>query len=173
MPTKSLERWNRDGSHLESLLKTAGYQVSLQYADNKHDQQTSQLQNMINDGAKVLVIASIDGTAINMEPFAGSTDDNNAKFFFAGAWDLVNPKVQEGAVRVPSVKAPKTDADWAKIGIPASLSATAQSEMQNRLNSSYAGGKKVNIVLSPSDSLALGIEQALDGAGYRSAPTGR
>ncbi|MDA8437634.1 MAG: substrate-binding domain-containing protein, partial [Propionibacterium sp.] len=72
MPTKSLERWNRDGSHLESLLKTAGYQVSLQYADNKHDQQTSQLQNMINDGAKVLVIASIDGTAINMEPFAGS-----------------------------------------------------------------------------------------------------
>ena len=233
MPTKSLERWNRDGSHLESLLKTAGYQVSLQYADNKHDQQTSQLQNMINDGAKVLVIASIDGTAIgpilstaaskgvkviaydrlingspnvdyyatfdnykvgqlqgqyildnldkfkgsdgtiNMEPFAGSTDDNNAKFFFAGAWDLVNPKVQEGAVRVPSVKAPKTDADWAKIGIPAWLSATAQSEMQNRLNSSCAGGKKVNIVLSPSDSLALGIEQALDGAGYRSAPTGR
>ena len=227
MPTKSLERWNRDGSHLEDLLKQAGYQVSLQYADNKQDQQNNQLQNMINDGAKVLVIASIDGTAIgpilstaaskgikviaydrlingsenvdyyatfdnykvgqlqgqyildnldkfkgsdgtiNLEPFAGSPDDNNAKFFFAGAWDLVNPKVQDGTIKVPSGKAPKTDEGWTSIGIPAWLSATAQSEMQNRLNSFYAGGKKVNVVLSPNDSLALGIEQALDGAGYK------
>ena len=227
MPTKSLERWNRDGSHLEDLLKKAGYQVSLQYADNKQDQQNNQLQNMINDGAKVLVIASIDGTAlgpilstaaskgvkviaydrlingsqnvdyyatfdnykvgqlqgqfildnldkfkgsdgtINMEPFAGSPDDNNAKFFFAGAWDLVSPKVADGTIKVPSGKAPKTDADWASIGIPAWQSSTAQSEMQNRLNSFYAGGKKVNVVLSPNDSLALGIEQALDGAGYK------
>ncbi|MBU4213315.1 MAG: substrate-binding domain-containing protein, partial [Actinobacteria bacterium] len=60
MPTKSLERWNRDGAHLEELLKADGFKTSLQYADNKVDQQISQLQNMINQGAKVLVIASID-----------------------------------------------------------------------------------------------------------------
>jgi putative multiple sugar transport system substrate-binding protein len=227
MPTKSLERWNRDGAHLEELLKAAGYQTSLQYADNKQDQQNNQLQNMINEGAKVLVIASIDGTAlgptlqqaagkgvkviaydrlingspnvdyyatfdnykvgtlqgqyildnmasfkgadgkINLEPFAGSPDDNNAKFFFSGAWDLLLPKVQDGTFSVPSGKAPKSDAEWTSIGIPAWSSATAQSEMQNRLNSFYTGGKKVNIVLSPNDSLALGIEQALDGAGYK------
>jgi len=35
-----------------------------------------------------------------------------------------------------------------------------------RLNSNYTGGKKVNVVLSPNDSLALGIAQALQGAGY-------
>ena len=64
MPTRSLERWNKDGDNLEGLLKDAGYQTSLQYADNKVDQQISQLQNMINDGADVLVIASIDGTAL-------------------------------------------------------------------------------------------------------------
>ena len=227
MPTKSLERWNRDGAHLEELLKAAGYQTSLQYADNKQDQQNNQLQNMINEGAKVLVVASIDGTAlgptlqqaagkgikviaydrlingspnvdyyatfdnykvgtlqgqyildnmasfkgsdgkINLEPFAGSPDDNNAKFFFSGAWDLLLPKVQDGTFTVPSGKAPKSDADWTSIGVPAWSSATAQSEMQNRLNSFYTGGKKVNIVLSPNDSLALGIEQALDGAGYK------
>ncbi len=226
MPTKSLERWNRDGAHLEALLKERGYRTSLQYADNKQDQQNNQLQNMINDGAKVLVIASIDGTAlgpvlqqakdagtsviaydrlingsehvdyyatfdnykvgelqgqyildhkddfknedgsINLEPFAGSPDDNNAKFFFAGAWDKVSPLVESGEFTVPSGKAPASEDEWTNIGIPAWKSDTAQAEMENRLNSFYADGKKVNIVLSPNDSLALGIQQALDGAGY-------
>ena len=43
MPTKSLERWNHDGAHLEELLKEAGYETTLQYADNKVDQQITQL----------------------------------------------------------------------------------------------------------------------------------
>ncbi|MEK8225508.1 substrate-binding domain-containing protein [Oerskovia sp. M15] len=44
--------------------REAGYETTLQYADNKVDQQITQLQNMINQGADVLVIASIDGTAL-------------------------------------------------------------------------------------------------------------
>ena len=65
MPTRSLERWNNDGAHVESLLKEAGYEVSLQYADNKVEEQIKQLETMINQGAKVLVVASIDGTALS------------------------------------------------------------------------------------------------------------
>ena len=107
-----------------------------------------------------------DGS-INLEPFAGSPDDNNAKFFFSGAWDKILPKIQDKTLTVPSNKAPASNDKWASIGIPAWSSPAAQSEMQNRLNSFYTGGKKVNIVLSPNDSLALGIEQALDGAGYK------
>src|SRR5690625_729820 len=57
MPTRSLERWNNDGSHLESVLQEAGYETSLQYADNEVDQQITQVQNMINQGAEILVIA--------------------------------------------------------------------------------------------------------------------
>ncbi|HRA51966.1 substrate-binding domain-containing protein, partial [Actinotalea sp.] len=64
MPTRSLERWNKDGSNLEGLLQDMGFQTNLQYADNEVDQQISQLQNMINEGADILVIASIDGTAL-------------------------------------------------------------------------------------------------------------
>lgn len=225
MPTKELERWNRDGAHLESLLKEAGLETSLQYAENKVDMQITQLQNMINDGVDVLVVASIDGTALgpvlqtaadndiiviaydrlingtenvdyyatfdnyrvgtfqgefiveqldldnaegpfNLEPFAGSPDDNNAKFFFAGAWDVLKPYIDEGKLVTPSGKAPASNDDWASIGIQGWKSETAQSEMQNRLNSFYAGGEKVDVVLSPNDSLALGIAQALDAAGY-------
>jgi putative multiple sugar transport system substrate-binding protein len=225
MPTKSLERWNRDGTHLEELLQADGYETTLQYADNKVDQQLTQLQNMINQGADILVVASIDGTALgpvlqtaadagitviaydrlingtenvdyyatfdnykvgqlqgeyienalgladgegpyNLEPFAGSPDDNNAKFFFAGAWDVLSQYVDSGQLVVPSGKAPASDDDWASIGIQGWSSDTAQSEMENRLNSFYSGGEKVDVVLSPNDSLALGIAQALEGAGY-------
>ncbi|HLV04447.1 MAG TPA: hypothetical protein VKY79_07730, partial [Actinomycetaceae bacterium] len=42
MPTRSLERWNNDGSHLEALLQERGYETSLQYADNEVDQQITQ-----------------------------------------------------------------------------------------------------------------------------------
>ncbi len=225
MPTRSLERWNNDGSHLQDLLTKAGYKVSLQYADNKVESQITQIENMVNENAKVLVVASIDGTALgpvlqkaasqkikviaydrlinktpnvdyyatfdnykvgqlqgqfiesalglkdgkgpfSLEPFAGSPDDNNAKFFFAGAWDVLSPYVASGKLVVPSGKAPATNADWKKIGIQGWSSQTAQSEMDNRLNSFYAS-KKVDVVLSPNDSLALGIEQSLVSKGYK------
>ena len=38
--------------------------------------------------------------------------------------------------------------------------------MDNRLQSFYTGGDKVDVVLSPNDSLALGIESSLQAAGY-------
>ncbi len=224
MPTRSLERWNKDGSQLESLLKDEGYKVDLQYADNKVDQQISQIQNMINGGANVLVIAAIDGTALapilatakeqditvvaydrlinespdvdyyatfdnyrvgqmqgqyieealdlknaagpfTLEPFAGSPDDNNAKFFFSGAWDVLLPYVEAGKLTIPSGQSPASNDEWQSIGIMGWTSESAQNEMTNRLNTYYAGGAKLDAVLSPNDSLALGIAQALEGAG--------
>lgn len=225
MPTRTLERWINDGAQLQTKLKAAGCTVDLQYADNKVDQQISQIQNQIAGGAKILVIAAIDGTAlgpvldtaakqgdkviaydrlingspnvdyyatfdnykvgqlqgtflkdqlkldsattpITLEPFAGSPDDNNAKYFFSGAWDVLLPYVTKGTLVVPSGKSPKSDADWASIGISAWASDKAQAEMDNRLSSFYTG-KKVQAVLSPNDSLAIGIEASLKSAGYK------
>jgi putative multiple sugar transport system substrate-binding protein len=64
MPTKSLQRWNQDGENMKKLLEEAGYEVDLQYAENSVEKQVSQLENMITKGAKVLVIASIDGESL-------------------------------------------------------------------------------------------------------------
>ncbi len=64
MPTKDLQRWNQDGSNMEAQLKEAGYDVDLQYANNDVATQVSQIENMINSGCKVLVIASIDGDSL-------------------------------------------------------------------------------------------------------------
>ncbi len=228
MPTRSLERWINDGEGLKTLLEADGCTVDLQYADNKTDQQISQIQNMVANGASILVVAAIDGTTLgpvldtagsagatviaydrlilespnvdyyatfdnysvgtlqgkfieeqlglangdgpyNFEAFAGSPDDNNAKFFFAGAWDVLSQYVDNGQLVNPSGTAPASVDDWQSIGILGWGSDDAQAEMDNRLSSFYAGGEKVDVVLSPNDSLAQGISQSLQLAGYTEA----
>jgi len=65
MPTKSLERWNRDGSYLEEQFKKAGYKVELTYSDNNSDQQVNDIQNLIADKVNLLVVAAIDGDTLS------------------------------------------------------------------------------------------------------------
>ncbi len=65
MPTQSLERWNRDGSYLEEQFKAAGYDVVITYSDNDTAKQVNDIQNMLADGVDLLVVAAIDGEALN------------------------------------------------------------------------------------------------------------
>jgi len=222
MPTQSLQRWNQDGTYLKQKLEAAGYQVDLQYANNQVATQVSQLENMITKGAKVLVIASIDGTALkgvldkagqakvkvlaydrliketpncdyyatfdnykvgqiqgeyivdklglkdgkgtyNMECFGGSPDDNNAFLFNKGAMDQLQPYIDSGKLVVNSKQT-----DMKQIAIMAWKAETAQARMDNLLAANYAK-KKVDVVLSPNDSLAQGIIASLRAAGYGTA----
>ena len=64
MPTKDLQRWNQDGENMKTLLEKAGFSVDLQYGANDIATQVSQIENMIANGCKVLVIASIDGDSL-------------------------------------------------------------------------------------------------------------
>ncbi|MEU7894498.1 multiple monosaccharide ABC transporter substrate-binding protein [Nonomuraea sp. NPDC049152] len=67
MPTKSSERWIHDGDNVKSQLEKLGYQVDLQYAENDIPTQANQIENQITKGAKLLVVASIDGTALTSQ----------------------------------------------------------------------------------------------------------
>ena len=64
MPTQQSERWIADGENVKAQLEELGYEVDLQYANDDIPTQISQIENMINGGAKALVIASIDGTTL-------------------------------------------------------------------------------------------------------------
>jgi putative multiple sugar transport system substrate-binding protein len=219
MPTNSLQRWNQDGANMKAQLGAAGYEVDLQYANNDVATQVSQLENMILGGAEVLVIASIDGSALgtvlqtakdndikviaydrmltdtpnvdyyatfdnykvgaiqgqfiidtldlenaegpfNFEFFAGSPDDSNARYFHAGAWDLLKPYVDSGKILVKSGQV-----DFETIAILGWGTDDAQARMDNLLTG-YADGTVLDAVLSPNDSLALGITNSLQAAGY-------
>src|SRR5450756_2781911 len=65
MPTKSSARWIDDGNNIVKVLKDRGYNTDLQYAEDDIPNQLSQIENMVTKGAKVLVIASIDGTTLS------------------------------------------------------------------------------------------------------------
>ena len=227
MPTKSEERWNKDGNNLKAKLEKAGYKVILSFADDKPAQQNADIENMVNNDAKVVVVASKDGTAVgpavekaheagakviaydrlimntkavdyyatfqleqvgvleaqyiikqlkleegatgpfNIELFTGSPDDNNAKYFFKGAWDLLQPYFEKGVLISPSnhgggVNAQSTvDNTWQKISVQSWKTAQAQTDMESILDSTYAQGQKLDAVLSPYDGITQGIINAI------------
>jgi putative multiple sugar transport system substrate-binding protein len=67
MPTQTSERWIADGNNVKSQLEDEGYQVDLQYAGDDIPTQSQQVDQMITQGADVLIIAAIDGTALSSQ----------------------------------------------------------------------------------------------------------
>ncbi len=66
MPTKSSARWIDDGNNIVKGAEGARLQApDLQYAEDDIPNQLSQIENMVTKGAKVLVIAAIDGTTLS------------------------------------------------------------------------------------------------------------
>lgn len=64
MPTKDLQRWNQDGDNIKKDLEAAGYEVDIQYASSDIPTQIDQIEKMIENGCKALVIASINGDSL-------------------------------------------------------------------------------------------------------------
>jgi putative multiple sugar transport system substrate-binding protein len=227
MPTQTSERWIADGNAVKSQLEEQSYKVDLQYANDDIPTQGQQIDQMITEGADLLVVAAIDGTALstqlqaaadanipvisydrlirdtenvdfyvsfdnykvgvaqgtallaglgvtdkdgkkanatgpfNIELFAGSLDDNNAAFFFNGAYDTLKPYIEDGTL---VVKSGQTSIEQA--AILRWQQETAQKRMEDLLTGSYSDGSKVAGVLSPYDGISRGIITALQNTGY-------
>jgi putative multiple sugar transport system substrate-binding protein len=65
MPTKSSTRWISDGESMVKEFTALGYETDLQFAEDDIPNQLAQIENMVTKGAKVLVIAAIDGTTLS------------------------------------------------------------------------------------------------------------
>lgn len=222
MPTKSLERWNRDGSYLKQQFEAAGYSVELTYSDNKIPQQVNDIENLIAGGVDLLVVAPIDGTSLsivlndaddagipvisydrlimntkaidyyisfdnytvgklqgeyvinamgldlndttksyNIEFTGGDPADNNAPFFFNGAFDTLKPYIDAGILKVVSGQT-----QFEQVATEQWDSAKAMNRMQNILASHYSDGTQLDIALCSNDSTALGVTQAI-GSDYK------
>ncbi len=98
---------------------------------------------------------------LNVELFAGSLDDNNARFFWDGAMDVLEPYIEDGTLAVPSGQTTIEQAAtqrWEQ--------ETAQERMENLITSDYRGSDaELDGVLSPADPLSRGIINALRSAG--------
>jgi putative multiple sugar transport system substrate-binding protein len=97
----------------------------------------------------------------NIELFTGSPDDNNARFFFGGAMDILTPFIESGKLNV--VSGQKAFEEVATLNWSTE---EAQKRMENLVTAYYADGTKLDVVLSSNDSCAIGITNALVNAGY-------
>lgn len=215
MPTQSLERWNRDGEYLDEQFKAAGYETILTYSDNDAGRQVNDIQNMLAEGVNLLVIAAIDGEALNtvmneaaeagvqviaydrlimndavsyyvsfdnytvgklqgqfvestldlanagdtvynIEFTAGDPADNNAGYFFNGAFDVLKPYIDAGTLNVVSGQT-----DFSSVATNQWNTDTALERAQNILSSYYADGTQLDVWLCSNDSTALGVAQAI------------
>ena len=217
MPTKSLERWNRDGSYLKEQFEKAGYNVLLTYSDNDNNQQNNDIANMLAENIDLLIVAAIDGEALaqtladakdqnvpviaydrmitnsdavnyyvsfdnytvgvlqaqyvidkldlanagdktyNIEFTAGDPADNNAGYFFNGAYDTLKPYIDAGTLKIPSGKN-----TFEQVATPQWSTDTALENFQNTLASYYSDGTVLDIALCSNDSTAAGVAQAIE-----------
>ena len=65
MPTKSSTRWISDGESMVKEFTAKGYTTDLQFAEDDIPNQLAQIENMVTKGAKVLIIAAIDGSTLS------------------------------------------------------------------------------------------------------------
>lgn len=221
MPTKTSERWIKDGENMKLTLEAAGYKVNLQYANDDIPTQVTQVNDMVTKKNQILVVAAIDGVALkgalkdakdagipviaydrllretdavqyyttfdnfkvgvlqgqsllkgleasgtpkpwNVELFAGSPDDNNAGFFFKGAMSILQPKIDDGTIKIGS-----NETDFNTVATLRWDAAVAKKRMENILTKAYSS-KDLNGALAPYDGISRGIIAALKGAGYGS-----
>lgn len=105
-----------------------------------------------------------DKKSYNIELFSGSSDDANAPVFFKGAMKILQPKIDDGTLKVVSgqtdIKQTAT-AGWKP--------ENAQARMDNLLTSSY-GSTELDGVLSPNDTLARAIITSVKSAGKTVLP---
>lgn len=164
-----------DGAALTDVLKKAGDNGVKVIAYDRLIMKTSNVDYYATfDNFKVGVIQGQyiekklglkDGKGpFNIELFAGSPDDNNATFFYNGAMSILQPYIDNGKLVIGSKQK-----DFTTIAIQGWDSAKAQARMDNLITANYASGKKLDVVLSPNDSLAIGIVASLKNAGYGTA----
>lgn len=97
----------------------------------------------------------------NIEIFAGDPADNNATFFYKGAMSVLQPYIDSGKLVVKSGQT-----DFEKCAIQSWDSGKAQARMDNLITANYTKGTKLDAILSPNDSLAVGIVASLKSNGF-------
>ncbi|MFD5215905.1 substrate-binding domain-containing protein [Microbacterium sp. NPDC058345] len=222
LPDKTSENWVLAGQLFTDGLKEAGFEADVQYApaSNTVAEQQNQIQAMVTNGAKVIIIGAKDGKQLatqvkaakdagayviaydrlientdavdyyvafdnfkvgqlqgqalldgleanagheapyNIELFSGSPDDANSAVFFDGAMEVLQPKIDDGTLKVVSGQT-----EIAQTATEGWLAENAQNRMDTLLTGSYGGDTVLDGVLSPNDTLARAIITSVQQAG--------
>jgi len=92
-----------------------------------------------------------------MEITAGDPGDNNARYFYQGAIDVLKPFLDSGKLVVRS-----NQIEFDQVATPTWKTDVAQKRADDILTGFYANGEKLDVWLCSNDSTALGVTNALD-----------
>ncbi|MCL2489634.1 MAG: sugar-binding protein [Propionibacteriaceae bacterium] len=219
LPQKTSTNWVQAGQYFTTGFQAAGFQSVVEFADSGVTEQQQQIEAMIQQGVKVLVIGAVDGSQLgtqladaksagipviaydrmltntpdidayvsfdncqignmqgqallrglaasqgsspwNIEVFSGSPDDSNSTPFYQCAMQVLQPKIDDGTLKVPSGQTSQQQTatqGW--------LASNAQTRMDSLMSGYYGNGTKINGVLSPNDPLARAILASVEAAG--------
>ena len=93
----------------------------------------------------------------NLEITAGDPGDNNARYFYQGAIDVLQPYIDEGKLVVKSGQL-----DFDQVATASWSSENAQSRAENIVSANYSDGSNIDAWLCSNDSTAQGVVAALD-----------
>ncbi|GAA2528534.1 sugar-binding protein [Rarobacter incanus] len=218
LPQKTSQNWVEAEQMFNEGLKAAGYNPVVQFANNGASEQQSQIESMIQQGAKVIVIGAVDGSQLstqvenaqsqgvkviaydrliketkavdlyvaydnekvgelqgqalleglaarkgsgpyNIELIAGSNDDANSKPFFEGAMSVLQPKIDDGTLKILSGQ---TTQD--KVATEGWDPAKVQTRMDAIISGFYKS-EPLDGILSPNDTLGRAAIQSATDAG--------
>ena len=106
---------------------------------------------------EALDLANAGDKTYNMEFTAGDPADNNAGYFFNGAYDVLKGYIEAGTVKVVSGQT-----DFQQVATAQWSTDTALARAQNLLASYYADGTVLDAWLCSNDSTAAGVAQAIE-----------
>ena len=190
--------------------------MELKYADDLIDAQIHDIEDMIADGADLLLVSPIDASSLvrvleqahevnipviaydrlirktsavdyyisfdnymvgalqggyieemldlphakegayNIEFTSGDSADNNARYFYNGMFDLLEPYIEAGILQVPSGQM-----SYFETAISSWSTDLAEERFSGLLNSYYLGGKRLDCAACANDSTALGVTRAI------------
>ncbi len=99
------------------------------------------------------------GGPYSIEFFSGSDTDSNAKLMYQGAYDVLNPYLESGQLRVPSGQS-----DYAASAIKNWDGKNAEARMKELVANHYQS-QPLDIVVAASDGIAYGVIDGLAGYG--------
>lgn len=101
LPWLGTQNWKEAEQMFKTQLEAAGFQVIIQAADNKVPQQQQQIESMIQNGAKVIVVGPIDGSQLG-----AVLEEAKAAGIYVIGYDrlLENTTGVDGVVQFGSVK---------------------------------------------------------------------
>ncbi|WP_029291393.1 sugar-binding protein [Cellulomonas sp. HZM] len=224
LPQKTSENWVLAENLFNTDLKDAGFKPIVQFGNSGVAEQQNQIQAMVEQGAKVIVVGAIDGSQLgtqlkaakdsgayviaydrlvkntdavdlyiafdnfkvgvlqgeallkglaerkgsgpyNIELVAGSPDDANATPFFNGAMQVLQPKINDGTLKVVSKQT-----GFDQVATQGWKAENVQKRFDTIMSANYSGGTKLDGVLSPNDTLARGVLTSVKQAGQTDVP---